>query len=49
MIDLFEACGRWRPCSPLAPVLALKNKRVAMSPSSTVHGGQYDAKDVTFE
>ena len=29
--------------SPLAPILG-HEKKVAMSPSSTVHGGQYDNK-----
>ena len=30
--------------SPLAPVLSLEQKQVAMSPSSTVHGGRYDTE-----
>ena len=32
-----------------APVLGPSQKKLAMSPSSTVHGGQHDAKYVTFE
>ena len=34
---------------PLAPVLGPKQKKLAMSRSSTVHGGQYDNKYVPFE
>ena len=49
-IDLLE--GLWSvggTFSPPAPVLGPEQKKVAMSSSSTVHGGQYDAKYVTFE
>ena len=35
--------------SARAPVLGPLTKKLAMSPSSTVHGGQHDAKYVTFE
>ena len=35
--------------SVLAPVLDPLTKKLAMSPSSTVHGRQHDAKHVTFE
>ena len=36
--------------SALAPVLARSlTKKLAMSPSSTVQGGQHDTKYVTFE
>ena len=35
--------------SELAPVLGLQQKKLARSPSSTVHGGQHDTKYVTFE
>ena len=31
--------------SPLAPVLGLLTKKLAKSPSSTVHGGQCDANE----
>ena len=51
-----DHCGRfWSPLvggdtfSPLASVLGPEQKKTAMPPSSTVHGGQYDSKDVTFE
>ena len=33
----------------LALVLVLNKKKVAMSPPSTVHGGQHDTKYVAFE
>ena len=35
--------------SVLEPVLAPQQKKMAMSPSSTVHDGQHDTKYVTFE
>ena len=35
--------------SVLAPVLGPYQENLAMSPSSTVHGSQHDAKYVTFE
>ena len=35
--------------SALAPVLGPYKKKLAMSPSSTVHGGQNDTKYVTYE
>ena len=35
--------------SRLAPVLGPEQEQLAMSPSSTVHDGQYDTKYVTFE
>ena len=35
--------------SVLAPVLGPLTKKMAMSPSSTVHGGQHDTQYVTFE
>ena len=35
--------------SVLAPVLGPLTKKMAMSPSSTVHGRQHDTKYVTFE
>ena len=35
--------------SVLAPVLGPYRKKLAMSPSSTVHGGQHDTEYVTFE
>ena len=35
--------------SPLETVLGPKQKKLAMLPSSTVHGGQCDTKYVTFE
>ena len=38
----------WDTFSAVAPVLGPKQK-LAMSPSSTVHGGQHDTKYVTFE
>ena len=45
----------WRPVvvggtfSPSAPVLSPEQKTLAMSPSSTVHGGQSDTKYIAFE
>ena len=35
--------------SALAPVLGPQQKKLAMSPSSTAHGGQHDTKYVAFE
>ena len=35
--------------SVLAPVLGPQTKKMAMSPSSTVHGGQHDTRCMTFE
>ena len=35
--------------SVLAPVLGPQQNKKAMSPSSTVYGGQHDTKYVTFE
>ena len=35
--------------SPLAPALGLNKKKLAISSSSAIHGGQYDSKHVTFE
>ena len=32
-----------------APVLGPQQKKLALSPSSTVRGGQHDAKCLTFE
>ena len=35
--------------SALAPVLGPSQEKLVMSPSSTVHGGQYDTKYMVFE
>ena len=35
--------------SVLAPVLGPEQQKLAMSASSTVHGGQRDTKHITFE
>ena len=35
--------------SALAPVLGPSQEKLVMSPSSTVHGGQYDTKYMAFE
>ena len=50
IIDLFEGLVGGGTLSPLAPVLGPEPFFfLAMSPSPTVHGGQYDTKYVTFE
>ena len=52
-MTLLKACGRWghvfaTSASPINMPCTTK-KLAIMPPSSTVHGGQYDTKYVTFE
>ena len=51
-MTLLKACGRWghvfaTSASPINMPCTTK-KLAIMPPSSTVHGGQYDTKYVTF-
>ena len=52
LLTFLKARGWSGHISPLAPALGLQLKKMAMSPmspSSPVHGGQYDTKYVTLE
>ena len=50
IVDLFRGVlVGGGPFSPLAPVLGPEQRKGAKSPSSTVHGVQYDTKHATFD
>ena len=49
LLTFLKAGGRWEHVFATSASPTVGPKKLAMSPSSTLHGGQYDTKYVTLE